>query len=25
MGDVAALGRVGARSISWFILASLVS
>ena len=25
MGDVAALGRVGVRSISWFILASLVS
>jgi Na+/H+-dicarboxylate symporter len=25
MGDVAALGRVGARSIGWFILASLVS
>ena len=25
MGDVAALGRVGARSIAWFILASLVS
>jgi len=25
MGDVAALGRVGVRSIAWFILASLVS
>src|SRR5690348_757549 len=25
MGDVAALGRVGVRSILWFILASLVS
>jgi len=25
MGDIAALGRVGLRSISWFILASLVS
>src|SRR4051794_24969661 len=25
MGDVAALGRVGVRSICWFILASLVS
>jgi len=25
MGDVAALGRVGVRSIGWFILASLVS
>src|SRR6266545_3790564 len=25
MGDVAALGRVGLRSIGWFILASLVS
>jgi len=25
MGDIAALGRVGIRSISWFILASLVS
>src|SRR3982750_4879233 len=25
MGDVAALGRVGIRSIGWFILASLVS
>ena len=24
MGDVAALGRVGVRSIAWFILASLV-
>ena len=25
MGDIAALGRVGLRSVSWFILASLVS
>src|SRR3954462_9621544 len=25
MGDIAALGRVGVRSIGWFILASLVS
>ena len=25
MGDIAALGRVGARSVGWFILASLVS
>ncbi|MEO5774866.1 MAG: dicarboxylate/amino acid:cation symporter [Sphingomicrobium sp.] len=25
MGDIAALGRVGARSLAWFILASLVS
>src|SRR5689334_24964566 len=25
MGDVAALGRVGVRSIAWFILATLVS
>lgn len=25
MGDIAALGRIGVRSISWFILASLVS
>ena len=25
MGDVAALGRVGARSLAWFILASLIS
>ena len=25
MGDVAALGRVGVRSLGWFILASLVS
>src|SRR5574338_1526622 len=25
MGDIAALGRVGLRSITWFILASLVS